>query len=327
MYGYTLFDLKSFNLKNGIYHIPLELPWSSPGFVNVYLIEDNNGFIMVDCGVNGDSYYSLVIEYLQKLGIQISDINLLIGTHMHSDHIGLSTKIRESGVPFALFKNSVDFIEDYNDWSLRFQNLKDYAEKHNAPISFLNDISSIKTPSYAGKITNPDVLLDEGKIKDVKRNLITIFTPGHDRTEISLFDESTKIIFSGDHILPKITPFIPADNENDDMLAKYTHSLDKIHKIDHEIIAPGHGEIITKPHSRIEQMKFHHKRRTEKILNFLVEGDFTGWEMVENLFPRKLDALNLRLAFQETMAHLIYLENNGKIKQENKNNSIYWKII
>ena len=50
-------------------------------------------------------------------------------------------------------------------------------------------------------------------------------------------------------------------------------------------------------------------------------------EMVENLFPRKLDALNLRLAFQETMAHLIYLENKGKIKQETKNNSIYWKII
>ena len=327
MYGYTLIELKSFNLKNGIHHIPLELPWSSPGFVNVYLIEDKDGFIMVDCGVNGDSYYSLLLEYLQKLEIHISDVNLLIGTHMHSDHIGLSTKIRESGVPFALFKNSVDFIDDYNDWSLRFKNLKDYAEKHNAPTSFLNDIASIQTPSYAGKISKPDILLDEGRIKDVKRNLTTIFTPGHDRTEISLFDESTKIIFSGDHILPKITPFIPTDNENEDMLANYTRSLDKIYEIDHEIIAPGHGDIISKPHSRIEQMKLHHKRRTEKILNFLKESDFTGWEMVENLFPRKLDALNLRLAFQETMAHLIYLENKGKIKQESKNNSIFWKII
>ena len=74
-------------------------------------------------------------------------------------------------------------------------------------------------------------------------------------------------------------------------------------------------------------MKLHHKRRTEKILGFLYQNDFTGWEMVENLFPRKLDALNLRLAFQETMAHLIYLENKGKIMQKNKNNSIYWAII
>ena len=139
MYGYTLIELKSFNLKNGIHHIPLELPWSSPGFVNVYLIEDKDGFIMVDCGVNGDSYYSLLLEYLQKLEIHISDINLLIGTHMHSDHIGLSTKIRESGVPFALFKNSVDFIDDYNDWSLRFKNLKDYAEKHNLSLIHISE--------------------------------------------------------------------------------------------------------------------------------------------------------------------------------------------
>ena len=75
-----------------------------------------------------------------------------------------------------------------------------------------------------------------------------------------MFDESTKIIFSGDHILPKITPFIPTDNENEDMLANYTRSLDKIYEIDHEIIAPGHGDIISKPHSRIEQMKLHHKK-------------------------------------------------------------------
>ena len=143
----------------------------------------------------------------------------------------------------------------------------------------------------------------------------------------SLFDESNKNNIFRRSYIAKNYPFIPTDNENEDMLANYTQSLDKIYEIDHEIIAPGHGDIISKPHSRIEQMKLHHKRRTEKILNFLKESDFTGWEMVENLFPRKLDALNLRLAFQETMAHLIYLENKGKIKQETKNNSIYWKII
>ena len=33
----------------------------------------------------------------------------------------------------------------------------------------MNDIASIKTPSYAGKISKPDILLDEGEIKDVKR--------------------------------------------------------------------------------------------------------------------------------------------------------------
>jgi len=46
--------------------------------------------------------------------------------------------------------------------------------------------------------------------------------------------------------------------------------------------------------------------------------------MVNNVFPRKLDDMNLRLAFQETMAHLKYLENLGKVKQEEIHNISHW---
>ena len=53
------------------------------------------------------------------------------------------------------------------------------------------------------------------------------------------------------------------------MLAKYTESLDKVEKIKHDIIAPGHGDLISEPHNRIKQMKLHHKRRSEKILTIL----------------------------------------------------------
>ena len=48
---------------------------------------------------------------------------------MHSDHIGLSGKLREQGIPFALYKNSIEFIDQYNDWTLRFKEFNDYAKK------------------------------------------------------------------------------------------------------------------------------------------------------------------------------------------------------
>ena len=311
-------------IKDGIYHIPLELPWSSPGFVNVYLIDDTDGFIMIDCGVNGDHYFELLSKKLRGIDIKFNEIKLLIGTHMHSDHIGLSEKIREEGIPFALYENSIDFLNKYNDWTIRFKELKDYAITQGAPKSFVNSISEIQTPVYAGKVSKPDVLLKEGKIKNLNRDIETLFTPGHDITEISLHDTASKIIFSGDHILPKITPFIPTESKDSDMLAKYTESLDKVDKIKHDIIAPGHGDLISEPHNRIKQMKLHHKRRSEKILTILEQKSFTGWEMVNNVFPRKLDDMNLRLAFQETMAHLKYLENLGKVKQEEVHKVYHW---
>ena len=322
----NILKLKNFNLEYGITHIPLELPWSSPGFVNVYFIEDANGLVMIDCGVDGNKYLKLLESKMDLLGIRFEDIKLLIGTHMHSDHIGLSTIIREKNIPFALYKNSVDFIEGYNDWSIRFKQLKEYARNEGAPKSFLDDLDQIKTPKYAGKLSKPEILLDEGKLKEIDRNIEIIFTPGHDRTEISILDNPSKILFSGDHILPKITPFIPLEDAEDDMLQKYTSSLDKVYKLEQKLIAPGHGSLIEKPYSRIEQMKLHHKRRSDKIIKLIGNSQLSGWEVVSLLFPRKLDALNLRLAFQETMAHLKYLENNKKVNHILNSKVNLWEI-
>ena len=121
----------------------MELPWSSPGFVNVYFIEEKDGYVMIDCGVNGSEYQELLETKMKSFGLSYENIKLLIGTHMHSDHIGLSSTLREKDIPFALYKNSVEFIEGYNDWSIRFKKLKEYAKKEGAPKSFLDDIEQI----------------------------------------------------------------------------------------------------------------------------------------------------------------------------------------
>ena len=245
---------------------------------------------------------------------------------MHSDHIGLSGSLRNEGIPFALYKNSVDFLNEYNDWSLRFKDLFIYSKKEGAPKSFLSDIQSITTPTYAGNVKKPDVLLDEGKIKNINRDLSVIFTPGHDQSEISIHDSKSKVIFSGDHILPRITPFIPTIDSESNLLNDFIISLEKIESIEHETIAPGHGKIIDEPHKRIRQMILHHQRRSEKIVDLLGNKKLTGWEITNLLFPRKLDALNLRLAFQETLAHLKYLESKKVLKHNiQKYNS--WEVI
>ncbi len=73
-------------------------------------------------------------------------------------------------------------------------------------------------------------------------------------------------------------------------------------------------------------MILHHQRRSEKIVDLLENKKLTGWEITNFLFPRKLDALNLRLAFQETLAHLKYLEKKNILKHNiSKYNS--WEVI
>ena len=116
-------------------------------------------------------------------------------------------------------------------------------------------------------------------------------------------------------------------NENSNLLKEFLDSLDKVDHLDHEIIAPGHGNIISNPHKRIEQMKLHHQRRSERILGFLKNEDLTGWEISNKLFPRDLDSLNLRLAFQETLAHLHLLKSQRRVEKNNKNGVNKWALI
>ena len=66
--------MNSFQLPNGVYHIPLELPWSTPGNVNVYLLEEDDGYVMIDCGVDGS-------EYLKLLEMHLSELNITFGEY------------------------------------------------------------------------------------------------------------------------------------------------------------------------------------------------------------------------------------------------------
>lgn len=314
------------SLGEGIYRLIVPLPWAKPGFVNVYLIEDQNEFIMIDCGVAGDTEFNVLTSALNELGLVWSNIKVLIGTHLHTDHIGLSQKIREEGVLLGLYENSVEHIEKYNDWKLRFKDLANYSRREGAPKEFLQDMKDIETPKFAGTLSTPDILIKDGKSPDktTEGRLQAIFTPGHDASEVSFIDNKSKILFSGDHILPKITPFVPVENEDSNTLGDFLKSLEKALPFEKTIIAPGHGDIIQEPNKRIEQMILHHKKRLERVLKLLSEESFTGWEMCNKLFPERLDIMNRRLALQETLSHLLYLKNKGKVIHQTDGEYFLW---
>ncbi len=317
------------SLHDGIYRLVVPLPWSSPGFVNVYLIEDQDKYIMIDCGVAGDVEFDILTNALKELDLAWTDIKLLIGTHLHTDHIGLSEIIRKEGVLLGLYENSVDYVEKYNDWKLRFQDLANYSKREGAPKEFLENMKLIETPKFAGTLTNPDILIKDGESPDktTKGRLTAIFTPGHDASEVSFIDNKSKILFSGDHILPRITPFVPVENENSNTLEDFLESLEKTLPFDKTIIAPGHGEIIESPNKRIEQMILHHKRRLERVLKLLGEEELTGWEVCQKLFPERLDIMNRRLALQETLSHLLYLKNKGRVLHNIDNQYFLWSKV
>jgi len=158
-----------------------------------------------------------------------------------------------------------------------------------------------------------------------------MWTPGHSLGHICVFDDDKKYLFSGDHILSRITPHIgnfivdPVNRKNYDfenILDHYLKSLDKIDKLNPKLIFPSHQEIIFNPHERIIAIKEFHKNRLKEISNLIKNNPLTPLRISQIHFGESLDELNAYLALSEVISHLIYLESQEKVHRIEKNGKI-----
>jgi len=182
------------------------------------------------------------------------------------------------------------------------------------------------------KYYKPDKLLHDGDEVSFKTNkLKVIWTPGHALGHICVFDRNKKYLFSGDHILSRITPHIgnflvnPELNEKydfDDILKHYLHSLKRIDELNPKIIFPAHQDIIYNPHERIQEIIAHHDRRLGEISRMIKNNPLTPYKISLLHFGDDLDEMNSFLALSEVMGHLTYLENKNEVKRIEKNNKI-----
>jgi glyoxylase-like metal-dependent hydrolase (beta-lactamase superfamily II) len=145
-----------------------------------------------------------------------------------------------------------------------------------------------------------------------------IHTPGHDDWGICLYEPEEKLLISGDHILERITPTIMSWINGYDALREYLNSLDTVRDLDVERILPGHGPIFTGLAERVDYMKQHHLDRLEELYQLVLEGHTSIIDIARSAKWKhpNWDEWTLDqkwFSMGETLAHLIYLVNEGRI--------------
>ena len=183
------------------------------------------------------------------------------------------------------------------------------------------------------KYQKPDIILNDGDT--ILNNLEVIWTPGHSFGHICVFNSKDKYLFSGDHILSRITPHIgnyiipkillEEYNKYDfnNILKHYLYSLDRIDKLNSKIIFPAHQDIIYDPHKRITEIKEHHKNRLAEISRMIKDNPLAPSRISEIHFG-ELDDMNSFLALSEVLGHLFYLEDQGLVQHIEKNGKILY---
>ena len=98
----------------GIHRLAIPTPFAV-GRVNVYLIEDEP-LTLVDAGPNSGTSFDELQRGIAGLGHQLEDIELVILTHQHIDHLGLVSLVAaHSGAEVAAIDVAVPFVENFSE--------------------------------------------------------------------------------------------------------------------------------------------------------------------------------------------------------------------
>lgn len=306
------------DLGGGVGLIRLPLPFPGLRWTNAYTIRGDAGITLIDCGVDdGPTRYALE-QGLAELGAALEDVVSLICTHMHPDHMGMAHRLVGEGIPLVMHESAADAAENYNDWNISRRNLGRLAAEHGAPAEFVTRTAAgDPRPDWAGTAVEPARLVKDGEQIEVGegKTLTAIHTPGHEISHICLVDDATHVLYSGDHVLPRITPVVMYGFEADP-LGTYLESLHRIEAMDIGLTYPAHVDILERGSLRARQIILHHERRLGAMVQEVKHEAKTAWELVGEIFRPHLNPLEERLALSETLAHLEYLRLRGELERD-----------
>jgi glyoxylase-like metal-dependent hydrolase (beta-lactamase superfamily II) len=310
--------------------LPIDLP--GLGHVNCYLLEDERGLAVVDPGLPGPESWKALESRLRSAGYKIADVHTAVVTHSHFDHFGGAGQLREEAdadilthESFSGLFDSTDADENPDSESLDL-NDEESLERMRArfrrttpwgttwgppPDDELRLIARVSRRTKRIALPEPSVkVVDSQIVRLARREWIAVHTPGHTHDHLCLYDPVERLMISGDHVLPTITPHIAGMGSQADPLARFFESLARMHDFDVRLVLPAHGHPFTDLAGRADHIREHHDERLEVIraaADDLPEG--TVPDYMRRLFKERSWG---SMAESETFAHLEHLRILGQ---------------
>jgi glyoxylase-like metal-dependent hydrolase (beta-lactamase superfamily II) len=306
----------------GIHRIAVPTPFAV-GRVNVYLIEDEP-LTLVDAGPNSGTSFEELTKGVAALGHSLEEIELVILTHQHIDHLGLVGIVAShSGADVAAIDAAVPFVENYSlEASADDDFARDLMLRHGIPEDVAAALQSVSRAfrAWGARADVTRVLRDGGRIEMRDRNLEVHFRPGHSPSDTVFLDPERKILLAADHLLKHISsnPLItrPRDGSSgrSQALVTYLESLRKTREMDVDLVLTGHGEPITDHRAVIDERFRLHRRRAEKILGLIAERPRTAYELAQALWGN-IAVTQAYLTLSEVLGHTDLLMNEGRVAE------------
>lgn len=314
----------------------MQLPITMPGLghVNTYVFVDDRGIALMDPGLPTASEFASLEARLESVDLGVADVHTVYVTHSHPDHFGLAQRLTRSG------KKPVEFVAHEAfaaGWRIAAGETVDVIDIDPDELPQKNPFDGETPwgrewvrPAHAEEFEfeqpAPTRFVRNGEVVRLAgREMFIVYSPGHTLDHICLHDPEEGVLFSGDHVLPTITPHISGLGSGTDPLLMFEESLEKVGGMDGVRLAlPAHGHPFTDLRGRTEAIREHHVERLLKMRDISQEiGPATVVELSHHLFREMHWG---PMAEAETYAHLEHLRLAGLADRHGEGGQMVYEL-
>lgn len=318
-----------------IWQIFVPLPDSPLKNLNCYVLRTPEEDLIIDTGFRRPECESALWDGLRELGVDLGRASLFL-THLHSDHTGLAPQLASRGC--RVYMNGIDY-----DYLTRTKSggTWPYMEEYFVTEGFPAEDIPLQARNNHGRLYEPETMFPVERVTDGtvlhlgSLELHCVHVPGHTPGQTVLYLPEQEILFSADHILFDITPNIGVWRGVEHSLADYLDSLRKLRTLPIRLTLPAHRGCHETVYARIDELLEHHRVRLEEICSAAkARPGANAYELASRIRwsarGRPWDEFSPNqkwFAVSETLAHLIYLQDQKRVRREMAGNTAAYFAI
>lgn len=306
----------------GVVTIPLPTGFAV-GPVNSYLIEDDP-LTLIDAGPNSGTALDALERGLQARDLRLEDLERIVVTHQHMDHIGLVQLVADrAGAEVLAFAPLQPLLGDYEafmeadrDFSIKLM------IRHGVPEDVRDGLRALSRVigAFGGQVNMTGGLADGDTLDFAGRSFAVHHRPGHSPSDLIFHDADRGLLIAGDHLIrhissnPLASLALDGSGTRPPALINYLASMQRTREMDVARVLAGHGEPFDDHRALIDERFAGHRRRAEKLARLIEERPRSAHELAQELWGR-VATTQVFLTLSEVLGHTDLLEAEGRVRE------------
>lgn len=318
--------------EKAVYPIIMPSDYNGMGSINCYLYQFGNDFTLIDAGIGTDEFEQFFFKKLADYGIDAAQINRIVLTHFHADHIGIVNKLAEqygmlvyaSAIAIPRLKCEESYLRQ------KVEFYYDLYEQYNVTLFATERMARLEAT-----LQNKERVMLHSEILMIREGeqlagLDIMATPGHSPDSICLYDRETGWLFAGDFLLASgVTNALVDHDDNGQLMnptTQYIDSIRQMQKVQISTAFAGHGEPFSNAQEVMENSLSKIEYKLQKVVTKIADGHLTATSLGQAIYGPRF-AKFFVFTISDIVGLTLLAERRGLITREWLNEGWYFSKI